>query len=119
MPDSETVRAVFYCSACGQEAATIELTTLGQMVQAGFLSHWTETIATDKIPALRQALQAGKARAVHDIDRLWAPFYCPECEQVYCYNHWQVSVVFDSDFAGWYDCTYGICPQGHRRMIDD
>jgi hypothetical protein len=42
--------------------------------------------------------------------------YCPECDRVYCRVHYQAREVFDE---GFYDCTYGTCPQGHRRMIDD
>jgi hypothetical protein len=45
--------------------------------------------------------------------------YCPECDKVYCRNHMRTEVVMDEDDPGFYDCTYGTCPAGHRRMIDD
>lgn len=50
------------------------------------------------------------------IDWEMAPFYCPECEQAYCHADWRTYVVFDE---GFYDCTMGTCPAGHRHMIDD
>ncbi len=39
-----------------------------------------------------------------------ASFYCPDCGASYCKDHWQQQVEFDD---GFYDCTYGTCPQGH------
>jgi hypothetical protein len=45
--------------------------------------------------------------------------YCPECDKAYCSDHMRTEVVMDEDDPGFYDCTYGTCPAGHRRMIDD
>jgi hypothetical protein len=42
--------------------------------------------------------------------------FCPECDAIYCHSHYRTQVVEDE---GFYDCTYGTCPRGHRRMIDD
>jgi len=42
--------------------------------------------------------------------------YCPECDKIYCWEHYNARVEYDD---GFYDCTYGECPAGHRRMIDD
>jgi hypothetical protein len=42
--------------------------------------------------------------------------YCPECDKVYCKQHIRTRVVMDD---GFYDCTYGTCPEGHERIIDD
>jgi hypothetical protein len=42
--------------------------------------------------------------------------YCPECDKVYCWEHYDARVEYDD---GFYDCTMGECPAGHRRMIDD
>ena len=43
--------------------------------------------------------------------------FCTECGKIYCGNHWKTETIFESD--GWYDCTYGVCPNGHRKLIDD
>jgi hypothetical protein len=42
--------------------------------------------------------------------------YCPECDKIYCWEHYNATEEWDE---GFYDCTYGTCPHGHRRMIDD
>ena len=42
--------------------------------------------------------------------------YCPECDKIYCWEHYNARVEYDD---GFYDCTMGECPAGHRRMIDD
>ncbi|MFW9899278.1 MAG: hypothetical protein ACFFDO_08475 [Candidatus Thorarchaeota archaeon] len=50
----------------------------------------------------------------HDYEGLDA--YCPNCDKIYCWEHYDAEEVFDD---GFYDCTYGTCPNGHKRMIDD
>lgn len=42
--------------------------------------------------------------------------YCPKCDRIYCRSHYNVQVQWDE---GFYDCSYGTCPQGHRRLVDD
>ncbi|MFX1344447.1 MAG: hypothetical protein ACFFBC_11010 [Promethearchaeota archaeon] len=42
--------------------------------------------------------------------------YCPECDKLYCWEHYNAKEEYDD---GFYDCTYGECPKGHKRMIDD
>ncbi len=42
--------------------------------------------------------------------------YCPDCDKIYCRGHYWLDEVWDE---GFYDCTYGVCPSNHRRMIDD
>jgi hypothetical protein len=57
--------------------------------------------------------------AIRDISRtFWeiTPFYCPDCGLNYCSKGWDTYVVLDE---GFYDCTKGICPNGHRHTLDD
>ncbi|UCC19243.1 MAG: hypothetical protein JSV62_14245 [Promethearchaeota archaeon] len=42
--------------------------------------------------------------------------FCPECNKIYCWEHYDAREEYDE---GFYDCTYGICPNGHKRIIDD
>jgi hypothetical protein len=42
--------------------------------------------------------------------------YCPDCDAVYCRQHYNAYDTYDE---GFYDCTYATCPRGHRRMIAD
>jgi hypothetical protein len=48
---------------------------------------------------------------------LWnvTPFYCPECGLNYCGRDWDISVHF---ILGFQDCIMGICPSGHRHIVD-
>ncbi|MFX1328347.1 MAG: hypothetical protein ACFE91_09395 [Promethearchaeota archaeon] len=50
----------------------------------------------------------------HTYERLDA--YCPECNKIYCWKHYNAREEYDDSF---YDCTYGECPEGHKRMTDD
>lgn len=54
--------------------------------------------------------------ALRRIDWELAPFYCPECGLNYCRADWKTFPIFDE---GFYDCTIGICPSGHRHTVDD
>ncbi|MHA1240350.1 MAG: hypothetical protein ACTSQU_06105 [Promethearchaeota archaeon] len=42
--------------------------------------------------------------------------YCPQCDNIYCWEHYKAREEYDD---GFYDCTYGECPKGHQRIIDD
>ena len=124
--------ATFRCDLCGQTIATAELVLAGTphsdalasdssagTIVWDFLGRNCERVSSEEYPAVQAALMEGSPRSLYQVNRLWVPFYCPACDRCYCLDHWDVEAVFDSDFAGWYDCSYGTCPQGHRRMIDD
>ena len=67
-------------------------------------------------------LEKGNIKAVHKLMRSKKVMedgidcYCPDCNKIYCKNHMKRRVVYDD---GFYDCTYGTCPNGHERIIDD
>jgi hypothetical protein len=42
--------------------------------------------------------------------------YCPQCDRIFCRVHYNLSEEWDE---GFYDCTWGTCPDGHRRIVDD
>lgn len=42
--------------------------------------------------------------------------FCPDCDKIYCRGHYRVEEEWDE---GFYDDSWGTCPQGHRRLIDD
>lgn len=54
--------------------------------------------------------------ALHAIDWELAPFWCRKCKQCYCREHWMPIVIIDE---GFYDYTDGLCPAGHRQILDD
>ncbi len=43
--------------------------------------------------------------------------YCPDCDKIYCRSHY--NPIEERGDDGWYYCTYGTCPEGHKRMILD
>jgi len=66
-------------------------------------------------------LKKGDLERVHEFMKEYLCYegidaYCPECDKIYCWEHYNARVEYDD---GFYDCTYGECPEGHRRMIDD
>lgn len=115
------VHAEFRCALCGAPAATLNLDAEGAYEHTHHMGHITERVVKTRQPALARAIAAADARAIHTLDPLWAPFYCAECDKVYCGDHWQVEMEFEDEegLPGWYDCAYGTCPNGHRRLIDD
>ena len=44
-------------------------------------------------------------------------FVCRQCAVVYCEKCWTVGPPEFDD--GFYDCTRGTCPKGHRQTLDD
>jgi hypothetical protein len=68
---------------------------------------------------VRAILDCQDVRAHYALNDEWASFYCPTCHQAFCRAHWHFDVRYNDDFPEWYDCTYGTCPVGHRRLVDD
>jgi hypothetical protein len=130
METGETT-ARYECALCGKVAATLALLPKNSqhtdVLQAGvatlvlsdFIGKTSEQVSEQIESALRAALEEKCAVKLYKLNRLWAPFYCPECAAAYCINHWAVETRYNDEFPGFYDCSYGTCPKGHRRMIDD
>jgi hypothetical protein len=125
------VEAEFRCSVCSEIAATLALLPrdarhpdalkpgVATLVTDGFMGKTREQVGAEQEESLRAALERSDASKLYELNRLWAPFYCAQCRRSYCIPHWQVETKYDDEFPGFYDCSYGTCPQGHRRMIDD
>jgi predicted RNA-binding Zn-ribbon protein involved in translation (DUF1610 family) len=127
--------ASFRCAACGEVAAVVKAVPADVPADMGPplgpQAHQRDGIVVDYFGGTAwKAAEPGSyaaVRAILDgegpdpaelrrIDWELAPFYCPECEQAYCRADWDSYVVFDE---GFYDCTVGTCPAGHRHTIDD
>jgi hypothetical protein len=125
----------FRCVACGEIAAVVKAVSAEVPVDMGPplgpQSHRRDGIVVDYFGGtmwkLAESGTYAAVRAILDseepdpaelrrIDWELAPFYCPECEQTYCRADWHTYVLFDE---GFYDCTMGTCPAGHRHMVDD
>lgn len=118
-------KAIFRCQVCMNVAATLELAAApeapsGELVLTGFL--WegnTEVVKGHLVHSLHQALTTHDAQRLHTLNPMWAPFYCPQCQRVYCVNHWRITPHFDSDLPGRYSSSHGTCPKGHKRLLDN
>lgn len=115
--------AILPCAVCGRTAARIRVGEIFEktaLVYEG-ITKTTElrNLAPGEVFAL---LDRGDLAALHSLakarnameDGLDA--YCPDCDRIYCKTHYNVRVEMDGAF---YDCSYGECPEGHKRVIDD
>ena len=55
---------------------------------------------------LRKILMFKDPSMLYGFNPYWAPFFCPECQEVYPYEEWNI-----------HEDVYGTCPQGHRRRL--
>jgi predicted RNA-binding Zn-ribbon protein involved in translation (DUF1610 family) len=138
-----TTSATFSCAACGNVAATAALIDpgepdprlppgspdvppgVGSILGSAFPDQARLSIdggpvsVTHGFPPVERvaaALRAGDAAALFAIDPEYAPFWCPRCGASYCGYDYRSWVTFDE---GFYDATYGVCPEGHERELDD
>jgi len=118
--------ASFYCALCNNVAGTVALLPpnhpdgLSKETATIFLKDFIGTekvvVALKGSQAVKAALERADAAALYQVEHLWAPFYCPTCACVYCRKHWVIVPEYDE---GYFDCSYGTCPKGHRRMAED
>lgn len=108
------------CSLCGQEAVRLHLPEgKERLVVASALRRFS--IARGRgDPAVASALDGNGLNPLHQLleDERYdgLDFYCPECDQLFCEDHWDLEPYFDE---GFYDFTEGTCPKGHKRIVDD
>jgi len=81
-----------------------------------FIGTEKAVVSAEGSRAVEAALTKADAAALFQVERLWAPFYCPTCARVYCRKQWVVVPEYDE---GYFDCSHGICPQGHQRLTED
>jgi hypothetical protein len=125
----------FTCASCGGVAATLSVMDTEQPVDAGPLPDGTRLSWTPEAPSYRfefLGVTTGKASAaladlvsgldeldpliLSRVDQELAAFCCTGCQRNYCATCWSTWIDFDE---GFYDCTWGRCPQGHEQMLDD
>jgi hypothetical protein len=127
--------AAFTCAVCGAVAGVVRTLPAGEPVRAdgppqlreqqtdgvvveGFLGTCWRTAGAEDYELVGRLLDAPEPdpRALRRVHPELAPFYCPDCGCSYCAGHWALEVLRDE---GFYDCTYGTCPRGHRHKVDD
>lgn len=138
----EIVSETAVCKACGAAAATYEFVPKGArhpraseekdglsvysgaaegtggsyIVTRGPCGSSSRGVKAEQAPAVREALARRDWPALRKLDFEYAPGYCCACGAHYCAKDWAKDVVMDE---GFYDCTEGTCPAGHRQTIDD
>jgi hypothetical protein len=112
------------CSVCGRIAAEFKIgygrfDNEESLVFRG-ITHGS-SLKKNLSPILFEILKAKNLSGVHEFMKQYHCYegldaYCPECDKIYCWEHYNAVEEWEE---GFYDCTYGICPEGHKRMIDD
>ena len=130
--------ASFRCARCGEVAGVVRVARAGTTVNMGpsagtqtpdrdglvldyFLGTAWYAQTGEILDTVQALIDQGHVDplAIREID--WAfweitPFYCPDCGLNYCSSDWETYVLVDE---GFYDCTMGTCPNGHRHTLDD
>ena len=68
----------------------------------------SEAVMPEDYLTLRKILMFKDPVMLYELNPFWAPFFCPECQEVYPYEEWDIQ-----------EDVYGTCPQGHRRKLED
>lgn len=129
------IAAGFRCAKCGEVAGVVRVARAGTTVDMGppiglqtfdddalvvdyFLGTSTSFADAVKMDTVQEIVVSDTPDpvALRQVDVDLAPFYCPDCGVNYCSADWAKYPTFDD---GFYDYTMGICPNGHRHMIDD
>ncbi|GAB4315166.1 MAG: hypothetical protein Kow0069_16880 [Promethearchaeota archaeon] len=118
-------RYAILCAACGQKAAEVTVEPFPfehdppTLVYRGLT--FRRALGDDNREAAFAALERGDLEALHelvtrDVVAEGLDCYCPDCGAAYCREHYDLLERWDD---GFYDCTWGRCPNGHERIVDD
>lgn len=112
------------CSVCGEIAVKFNIgrgrfDKKDSLVFSGIT--FSRSLEKDLAPQLFKHLEQENLSQVHAFmkkhyKREGLDAYCPKCGKIYCAQHYQTREEYDE---GYYDCTYGTCPKGHKRIIHD
>jgi hypothetical protein len=121
-------RLTIPCSRCGRAAAEIALLPADPQ-GAGWEARRDRIERTDFMGRLIKFGEPGTLHefferlarrdfaSVRGADADFVAFHCRACDKVYCERCWQIGPpVFDE---GFYDCTFGACPEQHEQVVDD
>ncbi|MEJ2250488.1 MAG: hypothetical protein P8Y70_15990 [Candidatus Lokiarchaeota archaeon] len=116
---------VLFCSKCGEKAAYFHLkrNSEQEITSIRYSGNYLEIIEecfTNKIHNLlkeKDIDELDQFLSYHNIIQGGVDVYCNKCGKVYCPECWNIHLKFEAD--GWYDETIGICPEQHKKIIDD
>lgn len=136
------IEKTFLCAECGAPATTILLLPTGAtrpaadvteivdlpvglpggstespcMIIDGIVCQNQCRLEESSLPSVKRALEYEDSAALYALDSEYVSSFCPQCDCHYCRSHWEQ----ESRVRRWvYDCTYGTCPAGHKRKLDD
>ena len=125
----------FVCAECGEVAGNVGLATEGELVDLGrpfgmeptehasvtldyFGIKVVERLPPEKFTRLSLLFERASPDAKELNSIYWVPFFCPQCEAVYCRTHWSpIRHFFEGD--DFHDRSEGTCPRGHVSKVDD
>jgi hypothetical protein len=114
------VTTCFYCTVCNHLAGTISLVrgndTFIYKVE-DFAGVFTFSIKPELYDKVFLAIKNSDIKALYFLNYELVPFFCKDCDRVYCLQHWSTWDEFDS--GGWFDCLRGCCGNGHERILMD
>ena len=130
IPDDakQTAEAIFTCALCEKVAAHLRLFVASKndesqaqkscyfLQVSGFIGNIESVVSADELARLQTYMEQKSTGKMREMRLKYAPCFCLQCEKAYCAEHWKTTPVFDD---GFYDCIYGVCPEGHRQMLDD
>lgn len=139
MAAEEIVKAVYRCAACEKTAATVALLPHGAHdpeLDARALRHAPATlishdvcgrhalaVSAGRVAAITRTLRESAKAASSQAGGELSHSYCPKCRACYCADHWKMADRYEDlrkpGDQVWYDSTWGVCPKGHRVMLDD
>ena len=111
-------QAGFHCQTCGEVAVVVARQGAG-VETSGFLGRSWRRVEPGQRRQVDRAIRTSDAVALHALHPELQPAWCPGCQGSYCGAHWRREVAGADDHPGWYEATYGTCPEGHRRALDD
>ncbi len=111
-----TAQAVFSCEKCDAIAGRLILVG-DHLAILGFVGSSGYRVRPRSVAAVANAITERDLAKLRSVEPEYAPFWCKTCRQSFCRDHWEpLDVTLDD---GFYDATYGTCPNGHRQKVDD
>lgn len=107
-----------YCSICEKKAILFQFFKK-RMIQI-MSAQRSYVVECQNIDVFKERLQNKDFKLIHEFlvekDYEGLDYYCPECDKIYCIDHYAISPIFEGVF---YDYSVGVCPFGHERWVDD
>lgn len=116
------------CAKCGQPAAIFKVFNAQEgegiwkdrtrIERSVFMGSTIQFGEIDSLHYVLYALQRGDYEyASRKLGPDFIAFRCEACQLDYCEKCWDIGPPEFDD--GFYDCTYGACPEGHTQTVDD